>query len=660
MKIKKEHLFICFVILIIRIGFSQNQGFRFDLSEIKTLKDSITFNNAVNDLRELVSEEQYDRANTFANELISIGNALQYDKGLGLVYREKGNISNGFNRSIESDRNFQKAFTHLEKVNDLNGLAAVYNDRFIIEQGKGNFEKGANYLLKAKLYREQLKDSIGLSSVYNNLAIIYKELKDIPSAEKYYLKSIAITKRLRTDGLGMVMNNLALLYTENRDLKEAKKLLKEALKINKTQNDLRHTAQSYSIMAKAAMYGKEYAAAKKYYDTTLCVGSQTNFKLLVINAKQQLGIIALEQGEYNKADELLKTAREDFSKANAVPLLLKNYKYSFKLDSLKGDLLGALGWQRKYQKLADKRRSEITAKEVEKTKAQYEAELQQLKLIEEQEKRERETSAQLFQYRLITYISLGVVIAILTFLILIIRTRNERKRLIAKLDNSNQVKNKLFSIISHDLKNEINGLEGSLNLLKDNTISTEEFRQITPLLANRTHQTSIMLHNLLNWSKSQLKELNAQPTSFDISDVISDKFSFFQQKAMQKDIQLINNLDPTIIYADRDMFGIVAQNLIANAIKFCNPGDSIALVSEDKENHYEIRFKDTGVGINPQHLNRLFAEETFTTPGTQNETGTGLGLRICKELIELNQGSIEVQSSVGEGSTFCVYLPKAA
>ncbi len=657
----KNTAFTFLVLLLISFStFSQIRLSGVDLSEIQTLKDSVLFNNAVSDLQWYVNEDQLDRAQPFADQLIEVANKIEYDKGLGLVYRLKGVMSNTLQRIIESDKNFDKATHYFKGINDLNGLAMVGNDRFIIEQNKKNLEKAADYLMEAKLYREQLNDSVGLSGVYNNLAIIYKELKNVSDSEKYYLKSIALRKHLKITGVGLVINNLALLYTENGNLTKAMQLLPEALKINKAENDLRHTAQSYSIMAKALMYNKEYKAAKKYYDTTLCVGARANFKLIVTNAKQQLGIIALEEKQYAKSEELLKTAREDFIKANVTSLILKNYKYSFKLDSTRGNLLAALDWQKKYQSLSDQKMNEIAAKKVQRAKSRYEAELKQLRLIDAQEKREQQTSEELFRYRVLTFVALGLLLIFMTFLILVIRTRKERKRLISKLNESNQIKNKLFSIISHDLKNEIHGLEGSLNLLKENEISSEEFQEIVPLLANRTHQTSILLHNLLNWSKSQMKELNARPITFDITEVISNKFAFFKPKAVQKNITLINKLDSTKIFADKDMVGIVAQNLIANAIKFCEPGDSIALISREKEDHYEIGFADTGVGIDPANIKKLFAEDTFTTIGTQNESGTGLGLRICKELIELNQGNIKVESTLGEGSTFFISLPKAA
>ncbi len=640
--------------------FSQKELTGIDLSKIKTLKDSLSFNDKVNKLQQFVNEDRLDIAEPLANQLIDIANDIEYTRGLGLVYRLKGVLNNELNRYLESNESFEKATFNFQKIEDKNGLAMVSNDRYIIERNKGNIEEAANHLLDAKLQREQLKDSIGLTAVYNNLAIIYKELNDIPNAEKFYLKSMKMARRLKLKGVGLTINNLALLHTEGGKLEEAKVLLKEALQINKAENDLRHTAQSYSIMAKVAMYGKEYEKAKKFYDTTQCVGTQANFKLIVHNAKQQLGIIALEQNEFKKAEEYLKVAREDLIKSNVTSLILKNYKYSFKLDSTRGNLLGAIAWQKKYQELSDKRMNDLTTKKVENTKSRYEAQLEQLRLQDEKEKREQQTKEQLFKYRLMTFISLAVIAVILVFMILIIKTRKERKRYIKELNESNQVKNKLFSIISHDLKNEIHGLESSLNLMKEDVISTEEFKEIVPLLANRTHQTSILLNNLLNWSKSQMKELNPKPTTFDITEVISNKFTFFRPKAEKKDIQLINQLGSAKIFADKDMFGIVAQNLIANAIKFCNSGDSIALTAREKEDFYEICFEDTGVGIDPENLNKLFAEDTFTTNGTENETGTGLGLRICKELIELNRGRIEVESIPGKGSTFCVQLPKAA
>ncbi len=630
------------------------------LSKIEKLSDSTTFEEGRKKLNDLVVQKKYDTALLYTNEFLKISKKIGYDKGTGQIYTQRGDIYNLMDESVKTFRNYEMAEIYFKKIDYTRGLAGIYNNRSIIEELRGNLEKSANHLLEAVYHYKILEDSIGLSNVYNNLGNVYAGLSDFESAKKYYHESIIIKKKKKLKGIGIMMNNLALVFINDKNPDSAKTFLLESLEIGKKNDNLKSVAQSYSILAKVALYKKEYDKSKQYYDSTMATGEKAGWKTLMINAKQQLGLIAIKTKEYPKAKELLATTRKEFAGLGMTPLLLKNYKFSAMLDSARGDFSNAYVWQKRYQELSNKTTSEATARKIEKTEALYKSEMEQLRIIDEQEKREQQTKIELFKYRALTYISLAILVIILIFMTLVIRTRRERKRYIKELNESNQVKNKLFSIISHDLKNEIHGLEGSLNLMKEDIISTEEFREIVPLLANKTHQTSILLNNLLNWSKSQLKELNAKPTAFDITEVICNKFTFFKSKAEKKDIKLINNLDPTMIFADKDMFGIVAQNLIANAIKFCNPGDTIALLSREKEDGYEICFKDSGVGIDPDHIHKLFAEDTFTTEGTNNETGTGLGLRICKELVELNRGKISVESKLGEGSTFCIVLPKAA
>ncbi|MDH7444212.1 tetratricopeptide repeat-containing sensor histidine kinase [Aquimarina sp. 2201CG14-23] len=625
------------------------------------ITDTLQFKEALVALNKLIKDNQVDEVENLANVLIKKGEELNYSNGLGELYLIQGRFLKRNKKYLEAIRNYEYAEKNYKKANNLKGLANVFNTRSILESHRGNTEKSIDYLLEAKMYNEKLRDSAGLAIIYNNLASHYAGLDDLDESERYFNKAITTRKKIgMLRNIGMVMNNLAFIYLQNGKPDMARAMLPEALSINKKDSINASIAHSYSIMAEVELYEKDYEKAKKHYETSLSISVNTNYDLLTVDNKQQLGYLAIISKNYKEAEKLLAVARKESSDLGAVQLLMKNYQFSSKLDSTRGNLSGALAWQKKHQKLSDEMMTELSTKKMERAEARYQAELEHLRTIDAQEKREQLTREELFRYRVLTFVALGLLLIFFVFMVMIIRTRKERKRLISKLNESNQIKNKLFSIISHDLKNEIHGLEGSLNLMKEDAISAEEFKEIVPLLANRTHQTSILLNNLLNWSKSQMKELNARPITFDITEVISNKFAFFRPKASQKNIRLINRLDATNIFADKDMVSIVAQNLIANAIKFCNPGDSIALVSREKEDHYEICFEDTGVGIDPSNLNKLFAEDTFTTNGTQNETGTGLGLRICKELIELNKGNIKVESILGKGSTFSISLPKAA
>ncbi len=640
--------------------FAQNEA-SIRTENFNQITDTIQFKDGVIHLQRMIVSNQNEETTRFINKLIKAGEELQYHNGLGELYLIEGRLFKKNKQHLKAIRSYENAEKSYKEINNLKGLAIVFNHRSVLESQRGNAQKSVDYLLEAKMYNEKLGDSAGLVIIYNNLASHYAGLDNLKESERYFDKAITIRKKIGLlRNIGMVMNNLAFIYLQNGKPDKAKSLLPEALEINKKDSINASIAHSYSIMAEVALYEKDYVIAKKYYDTALEISSATDFDMLTADTKQQLGYLAILSKNYTKAEKLLETARKEFTDLGATKLLLKNYQFSSKLDSARVNLAGALAWQKEYQKLSDKMMTELSTKKMERAESRYQAELEQLRIIDAQEKREQVTNEELFRYRILTFIALGLLLIFVTFTIMIVRTRKERKRLIRKLNESNEVKNKLFSIISHDLKNEIHGLEGSLNLMSENEISTEEFQEIIPLLANRTHQTSILLNNLLNWSKSQMKELNAKPITFDITEVISNKFAFFKPKAIQKNIRLINKLGTTKIFADRDMVSIVAQNLIANAIKFCNPGDSIALISREKEDHYEICFEDTGVGIDPSNLKKLFAEDTFTTNGTNNETGTGLGLRICKELIELNRGNIKVESILGKGSTFYVLLPKAA
>ncbi|WP_025740336.1 tetratricopeptide repeat-containing sensor histidine kinase [Aquimarina pacifica] len=659
---KKYYLYTILLLVVNAAIYSQNTKLDTNLIEqIKSATDSVSFELAKEKYRvNIEPKKEYDNSMVYARLFLEIAKRNEYDRGIGYAYNLIGNIYNITEKHSEAIKYYNKAIIYFKKVNCLRGLAIINNNISIIEQERGNLEKSANHLLDAKLYNERLKDSFRLSQVYNNLGNVYGRLGDFESAKKYFSKTIIIKRKKNLPKLGTSLNNLALAYIKEKKLDTARTILLEALETCKKNKNYRSLANSYSILGELTFTTKEFQISKKYSDSALIDAQKTKYYRVVTTAKQQLALIAINTKNYQEAERNLVDARNDLEKTPMSRLLLKNYHYSAMLDSARGNFSNAYVWQKKYQKLSDQSLLDDSALKIQLAENRFKAEMEQLKRIDEQEKREQKTAQQLIQYRIFAFISLGVVILVLCFLTFFIKSRRERKRYIEQLAESNQVKNKLFSIISHDLKNEIHGLDGSLNLLKNNTITEEEFKTIVPLLANRTHQTSILLNNLLNWSKSQMKELNAKPVPFDITDIIHNKFSFFEPKAQQKKIRLINKLNPTKVFADKDMFSIVTQNLIANAIKFCNPGDSITLSSREKNGYYEISFQDTGVGIDPANIDKLFAEDTFTTNGTQQETGTGLGLRICSELINLNKGKIRVQSILGVGSTFSILLPIAS
>ena len=240
-----------------------------------------------------------------------------------------------------------------------------------------------------------------------------------------------------------------------------------------------------------------------------------------------------------------------------------------------------------------------------------------------------------------------------------IQLQNENiHKQIADLEEINKVKDRLFSIVSHDLKDSISSIKGFIDLLREEGISQEEFYELIPELSENADNASLLLFNLLNWSKTQMQNLEPNPELFNIQEVFHTKMALIEQKVEQKRIVIIDESQRDLIYADKSMIEIVIQNLLTNAVKFCRVGDMITISNKNQNGTSILCVEDSGVGIAKENLDKLFKSNAFTTVGTKNEKGTGLGLSICKELVELNKGRIWVESTVNVGTKFYVELPR--
>ena len=224
----------------------------------------------------------------------------------------------------------------------------------------------------------------------------------------------------------------------------------------------------------------------------------------------------------------------------------------------------------------------------------------------------------------------------------------------------NDTKQKLFSIIAHDLRSPIGQLKNSLDLVNKEYISPEAFLKVSTKLSSEVDQLHNTLDNLLKWSISQLQGINAAPEKINLKDIVEKKNIFFNQSLDQKNIQLkFTNLD-MFVYADPDHLRLVLRNLISNAIKYSYPESVIEVSAVSNNQQVIIQIADSGVGMNQEVKDSIFHSANMVSNiGTDNEKGTGLGLKLCKEFIEKNKGTIWVESTEGKGSSFYISLPLA-
>jgi len=232
-----------------------------------------------------------------------------------------------------------------------------------------------------------------------------------------------------------------------------------------------------------------------------------------------------------------------------------------------------------------------------------------------------------------------------------------------KLKRLNNTKDKLFSVIAHDIKNPFNAILGFSSILDRNlqNFSESEVKEFISKILEASEQTYKLLEDLLTWAKSQLGQLKVKKVLISPSEIIQECNESLKSLANNKNITIKTRFSYfDLVEADMEMLKFVIRNLLHNALKFSHPNSVIECnVEENENNQVQISIKDFGVGIRPEKLRVLFnLDEFLSTSGTSLEKGTGLGLSLSKEMIELNQGDIIVDSVVSKGSTFTIVLPK--
>ncbi|MDP3441658.1 MAG: GAF domain-containing sensor histidine kinase [Ignavibacteria bacterium] len=237
----------------------------------------------------------------------------------------------------------------------------------------------------------------------------------------------------------------------------------------------------------------------------------------------------------------------------------------------------------------------------------------------------------------------------------------QNSKILDELISSNKTKDKFFSIIAHDLRAPFNSLIGFSNLLMELVSGTidKDVQKYSSIINEGLNKTYTYLNNLLEWSRLQTNKIEFRPTNFNVFDLTIEVKELLSLQAQNKEININISIPKQMqLYADINMIKVILINLISNAIKYSNLGNNITVSGKRINKRDKIFVEDNGVGMSQDSCHKLFkVEESFSTPGTNNEKGTGLGLVLCNEFIKKHNGQIEVKSEIGKGSVFWISLP---
>ncbi len=647
--------------------------------------DTLKVDTSLKLIKKLYDIKDYDRALKYIFESEKLSSNMNYTFGTAEATYYKSLIYASKNDYINAVTGYSRSKALYAQLRDTLGIAKVNNSIGLIEINRGNYPKGLQYSLASIEVLEKEHLYVDLCSAYNNVARAYYKMNAYDKAVEFYLKTLQLQKRLNnTDGIIESNSRLAEMYSYQKEYRKAIDYYETVLA---TVGDSNDSIRGNILPKLGGEYLKfnDYAKASSYLIQGLTLNRKSKNKLGLTIALNNLGELNLNQRKLVLAENQLMEAGALAKSIDNKSELLRYYKLMKALDSTKNKFESAFMWQREYFNLKnDLEKKDISKDTLSDSALELNPDFDSINTNLKGNQGGNESTVEITQkfnrFQLIFYALLAALAVVSTFLILIFLKRNssikytqelEEKNIKIELQNKafqeqtehlenvNNVKDKLFSIVSHDLKDSLSSINGFIDLLRDGSLTREEFDNLIPELSENANNASLLLFNLLNWSKSQMQSLEPNPSLFDIQEVFEDKIKLIEQRLDSKGIDLIDHSLRDFAYADKSMFEIVIQNLLANAVKFCKKGDTITVSNHISNGSCIISVADTGVGISKENIDKLFKSNSFTTIGTSNEKGTGLGLSICKELVELNHGKIWVESNLNVGSTFYVQLPKS-
>ncbi|MBO3117198.1 tetratricopeptide repeat-containing sensor histidine kinase [Winogradskyella sp. DF17] len=647
-------------------------------------QDSTKVNLSIELIDELYAIGEYKKALLYVNQTAKLSKSLNYIRGLAessyyraLIYTK----SNDYYNAID---NYTKSKNYFAQIRDTLGVAKVSNSIGLVEIKRGNYAVGLKNSLAAIGIFEERNLLNELSLAYNNLAEAYFKTNQIDKALNFNFKALEVRKQIN-DRIGVKISTkkIAELYSIRKEHRKAIEYFEKVLALLNPETDQKLRGEILPKLGSEYLEFKEYQKASEVLVEGLRYNRKENNQEGILRSLNAIGKLNLERNKVRLAALQLDEAYNIALKIDDKTALLNNYKLHVALDSTRGYYQNAFFWQNKYYGLRDQLNKETAEAFTPSSELPKENESGLFDEPKTQIKDSTYDSSK--KWFNDSYVFYGFVVTLMFLLGLLIysliKTKGykdsltDQRDLLAQekirneaileqthhLEEVNQVKDKLFSIVSHDLKDSISSIKAFLDLLKEDSISKEEFRELIPELSENADNASSLLFNLLNWSKSQLQSLEPKPELFNIQEVFHTKMALVDQKVEDKKIVLIDESQRDFVYADRSMIEIVIQNLITNAVKFSRTGDVITVSNQDVNGKALICVEDTGVGISRENIDKLFnANKNFTTVGTKNEKGTGLGLTIAKDLVELNSGRIWVESTQNVGSKFFIELPKVA
>jgi two-component system, sensor histidine kinase and response regulator len=545
---------------------------------------------------------------------------------------------------------------------------------------KGNYQLSTQYAFKSLKVYENSPHIYNWVECLLTIGRTFIDLKNPTQAEVYINQAASLAKKTKQKKLlAQVMREKSFLALELKKYDSALYCANQGIDIYEKIKDTLNASVLYGRKARIYFENKNFDESEVFITKALLMDSLAKNRRALGISYYQAALIAFHLNQLDKATSLLKNSLRISEELNNLSNKIRAHTLQAEIHKKKklSDL--ALKELQLASSFKDSLYNVEKSGQIQEMKSLYELESKDktIQLLENENLIEKQT-ARVQQVALISFAVVIVLLGLLSYVFWRMRgfqvkankelaTKNQEIELqneeiqsqADSLYQINQLKSKLLSVISHDLRGPINNLQALLEMVTKKMVTPEEFTDLSIKLKSNLNVTQRTLENLLNWSLGQMEGIKTEPVVFNINAIIEDVAHLSEEAATRK--QIIFNKDikmPLFVQADVNQVHLILRNLFNNAIKFSKRDGEVRLHSEKKDNFCHIHIEDSGIGMTPAEVQMILSSnEYFTKSGTDQEKGTGLGLLLCKDFIKRNGGEFFIDSKPMNGTRVSFTLP---
>lgn len=566
---------------------------------------------------------RYDESLTSHFRALKLREELKDSTGMMESLLNVGNVYYRLSQMEEAVGYYRRGLVYAEKLNSKPGQAMLYNnlgsyykDKWLSTKKPEDYHQAVAYIQKARKAKEAMNDQAGLANVTGLLGDIYLENKEPEKAREAYWKQLSIHRKVgNKEGIVLGMISMADAYLAADKLTEAALYADSAYAAAKATKSEYLISNASVIVATVSAKQKDF---RKAYELVVAENQRNNE--IYADSRQKIREELSVKYQADQKDSLNRQLEQE-SQSRLATIVRKNKTQlqAFVAIGILVLLMGIVVWNRQKLKKANHKLREQN-RIIEENNLQ----------ISEQKGHIETQAAEL-------------------------KVKNEA------LVTANMIRNKVFSIISHDLRSPLASLDAFLAMLKEEELSREEMNDFADVLSDSMEITQKMLDSLLLWAGTQIEGWELKMEEVPVSALVQDNFRLVAKHALEKGITLHSEVPEDLLArTDRERLNFIVRNIISNAVKFTARGGRITASWQTGQREDVLCIRDTGVGMKADALNRLFTQKLISTDGTAREKGSGLGMLLSKDFADSLRLRITVESREGEGTGFFIHFPEGA